>query len=205
MNRSSKHRVGIFGGTFDPIHIGHLFIAQAAYETLGLSKVVFIPSGRPPHKEHSVRASDDERVEMLKLAVSGNEMFDTDLIEMHSEEYSFSYVTMQKLAALHPENEYFFLVGEDSLRDLDRWRHPEILVKYCNIAVAGRKGVSDIPVEELMEKQRKTIGGEYFYVDCPFIDISSTEIRRRISEGLSVKYYLPDSIIQYIKEKHLYI
>jgi len=205
MAESIRHKTGVFGGTFDPVHIGHLFIARAAYEALGLEKVIFIPTGKTIHKRNRIGASDEERVEMLELALASEPDYDIDPIEIEAEEYSFSYRTMQRLAEMHPENEYYFLIGEDSLRDLSSWRCPEELVKHCHIAVAGRMGYSDIPVEELMEKQRQTIGGDYVFVECPYIDISSSEIRKRVSEGKTIRYYTPDDVIEYIRNKKLYV
>ena len=199
-----KHKIGVFGGTLDPLHIGHLIIAQAALEELGLEKVVFIPSGRPPHKANRVGAADYQRIEMLKSALEGDPRFEIDLIEIGSEEYTYSYVTMRKLTEMHPENDYYFIVGEDSLRDLNRWRNPEILAGCCTIAAAGRKGFSDISIDELIMKRQEELGGRIVHIECPVIDLSSSEIRKRVSEGRSVKYFSPDCIEEYIKENGLY-
>ncbi len=205
MSNTVKHKIGIFGGTFDPLHIGHLIIARAALEELALEKVVFIPSGRPPHKANRTGgAADFQRIEMLKSALEEEPHFEIDLIEIGSEEPTYSYLTMQKLTGRYPENDYYFLIGEDSLRDLGSWREPEILCGLCTIAAAGRKGFSDVPTEELIRAREEELGARIVHVECPFIDLSSSEIRRRVAAGRSIRYFVPDCVAEYIKENGLY-
>ncbi len=201
---SNFKKVGIFGGAFDPVHIGHLFIARAALEELGLEKIIFIPSGNPPHKTKFRGVSDQDRVRMLHLATDDEPRFEIDLREIGEKSYTYSYLTMRDLHREHPEILFYFLIGEDSLRDLPEWKCPGELVRCCVIAAAGRKGISGLSIETLLKERQEQLGGEFVSVNCPYIDISSTEIRQRIAAGHSVKYYVPDAVERYISRNNLY-
>ncbi len=200
-----KHKIGIMGGTFDPIHIGHLILAEAAYEQLKLEKVMFIPSGKPPHKPNRNTGSlDGDRVEMTRLAIKGNEAFELDGMEMNSQKPTYSYLTMKRLCDEHPENEYFFIIGEDSLVDFTAWKHPEELVKYCHIVVGVRPGSSDEAIEETIKRTRSITGGDFILIKSPALEISSSELRKRISNGLPIRYFVSEPVYKYIEEIGLY-
>lgn len=200
-----KHRIGIMGGTFDPIHIGHLMLAQAAYETLQLEKVVFIPAGNPPHKRDKIiGTSGMQRAEMVRLAISSDDRFALDLREIRKESYSYTWETLQELHRTHPENEYYFIIGGDSLRDFHTWKNPERIVDFAHIAASFRPGLEE-GMEELLSVNRKQYGGHFDPVPAPMLDISSHEIREKIAQGKAFRYYIPEKVYHYIIENGLYI
>ena len=200
-----KHKIGILGGTFDPVHIGHLILAQSAYEQLGLEKVIFIPSGMPPHKMDQKRGVPDaERIKMVKLAIEGNRAFELNDMEMDSKEPTYTYLTLQKLCGEYPENDYYFIIGEDSLVDFAGWKNPEVIVRYCHIVAAVRPGSSDEKIEEIIAKTQKKTGGDFIYIKSPLLEISSREIRQRIGNGMSVRYLIPEKVEEHIVKNGLY-
>jgi nicotinate-nucleotide adenylyltransferase len=200
-----ERKVGIMGGTFDPIHIGHLILAENAYEQFGLEKVVFMPSGNPPHKRtRTGRASNEERTEMVKLAIAPNPHFEISLEEMNEEGYSYTYRTLEALKEEHPDTEYFFILGADSLFDFDGWKDPQRICNACTLVAAAR---NHTPTEEL-DRQIEHIASAYRTsvrkLDTPNIDVSSNQIRIWISEGHTIRYYVPDSVIDYIRKNGVY-
>ena len=200
-----KHKIGILGGTFDPVHIGHLILAQSAYEQLGLEKVIFIPSGKPPHKlNRADGASDGERLEMTRLAIEENSAFELSDMEMDSDEPTYSYLTLKKLSEENPENDYYFIIGEDSLVDFTSWKNPKEIVKYCHIVAGIRPGSTDEKIEEIIEKTKKAVGGDYIHIKSPALEISSREIRQKIRENRFVKYFIPDRVFDYIMKNGIY-
>ena len=135
--QNNKKRIGIMGGTFDPIHMGHLILGEKAYEQLHLDKVLFMPSGNPPHKRNRKgRATDEQRVEMVRRAVFGNPHFELSLIEMHENGYTYTYHTLETLKAQSPDTEYYFIIGADSLYSFDTWMEPERICQACTLVVA---------------------------------------------------------------------
>lgn len=205
MAETLKHKIGILGGTFDPIHIGHLILAQSAYEELGLEKVLFIPSGMPPHKpKRSGGASDEERLKMTALAIADNPAFELCDIEMNSKEPTYSYLTLKRLYGENPGNKYYFIVGEDSLADFPGWKNPQEIVKYCCIVAGVRPGSSTSKIEELIKKTKDAIGGEYIHIKSPALEISSHEIRQRIRAGKNVGYFIPGAVNDYIIKNNVY-
>lgn len=202
---SLKHRIGIMGGTFDPIHVGHMLLAQAAYETLELEKVIFIPAGRPPHKkDREVQVSNEYRAQMVKLAIEDDDRFELDLREIYKQSYSYTIETIKELCTENPENKYYFIIGGDSLRDFHTWRNPEEIVKYCSIAASYRPGMAE-SLDELLEKNRNKYKGEFVKVPIPMLDISSHEIRSLINQGKEFRYYVPEKVYNIIKADNLYI
>lgn len=147
-----KKRIGIMGGTFDPIHIGHLILAEKAYEELDLDEVWFMPSGNPPHKQNRAgRASDKQRVEMVRRAIADNPHFRLSTEEMHPEGYTYTYETLERLHEKYPDYIYYFIIGADSLYDFDMWRRPDRICKAASLLVATR---NDVPEESLKKKMR---------------------------------------------------
>lgn len=199
-----KHKIGIMGGTFDPIHMGHLLLAQSAYESLQLEKVVFIPAGNPPHKRNQIiEVSARQRAEMVALAIEEDPRFELDLMEVEKDSYSYTYETLQELNRKHPENDYYFIIGGDSLRDFYSWKKPELIVQYCHLAASYRPGIST-EMNELLEKNRRDYGGDFVKVPAPMLDISSHQIRELAQNGQSIRYYVPEKVWQYIAEKEFY-
>lgn len=137
-----RKKIGIMGGTFDPIHVGHLILGEKAYEQLGLDKILFMPAGNPPHKRNRKgRASDEQRVEMVNLAIQGNPHFELSLIEMNAEGFTYTYCTLETLKKQNPDTDYYFIIGADSLYNFATWMEPARICQACTIVVATRDHV----------------------------------------------------------------
>ena len=200
-----KEKIGIMGGTFDPVHIGHLILGEAAYQQFQLDKVWFMPAGNPPHKQNRRgRANDEERVEMVRLAIASNPHFDLSLIEMNEDGYSYTYRTLEMLRRSNPNTDYYFIIGADSLFDLDQWKEPQRILKACHMVVATRNQRPEEQFNQMLARRREEYQGDFFQLDTPNLDISSRHLREMIRNHESVKYYLPDSVIDYIQQKQLY-
>ena len=187
--------LGIFGGTFDPPHLGHLILAQCAYEKLKLDKVIFIPAGIQPHKQDKKITSASDRLAMLRLAVCNDPKFEISTLEIDSSDVSYSYKTVQQLRVIYPENELYFLIGGDNISDIDTWMKPEEIFKIAKVAAAKRP---DTKTGGRFEK-------EIMIFDMPQIGISSTDIREMVKTGQAIKYLVPDSVENYIMKNKLYI
>lgn len=199
-------RIGIMGGTFDPIHIGHLILAKSAYEQLFLDKVLFIPAGNPPHKP--IRpgcGTNEQRLDMVRLAVEDEDAFEVDTIEMDSEEESYSYKTLQKLKQRDPDTDYYFIIGQDSLINFRTWRKPEEIVKLAHIAAADRPGYDTEAMKKITDENVRLFGGDFIIFECPDIQISSSMIRERIGSGLDARFYVPESVNEYILRNNMYL
>ena len=197
-------KVGIMGGTFDPIHIGHLILGENAYLQFGLDKVVFMPSGNPPHKKERDGGTDLQRMDMVKLAIASNTHFEISDIEMNEEGYTYTYRTLEKLVKEHPDTEYYFIIGADSLFYFDTWKNPQRIADACTLVVATRNHTSDEKLDEKIEFVRKRFNATIEKLDTENIDCSSSQIRSWIKEGHTVKYYVPDTVINYIHTYHVY-
>jgi nicotinate-nucleotide adenylyltransferase len=197
-------RVGVMGGTFDPIHVGHMILAEQARDQLGLERVVFVPAGQPWRKAGRQVAPVADRVAMVRAALADDPYFELSLIE--SERSGPSY-TVETLAALKKtlgaEADLHFIVGSDALADLPYWREPSHLVALARLAVAARPGWH-IPDPEALERAVPGITGRIDIVTMPQIDISSTDIRRRVAEGRSLRFLVPAAVEAYIFETGLY-
>ena len=196
----SRKRVGIMGGTFDPIHLGHLILGEKAYEQLHLDKVLFMPSGNPPHK----RNTDDQRVEMVRKAICGNPHFELSLTEMHENGYTYTYHTLEMMKKQNPDTDYYFIIGADSLYDFDSWMNPDRICQNCILVVAVRNHTSVAELDREMERLSLKYKGTFLRLDTMNIDISSKTIRDWIKEKKSIRYYVADQVISYIEENHIY-
>ena len=192
-------KVGIMGGTFDPIHIGHLILGENAYLQFGLDKVVFMPSGNPPHKKDRDGGTDLQRMDMVKLAIASNTHFEISDIEMNEDGYTYTYRTLERLVKEHPDTEYYFIIGADSLFYFD-----QRIADACTLVVATRNHTSDEKLDEKIEFVRKLFNAKIEKLDTENIDCSSSQIRSWIKEGHTVKYYVPDTVINYIHTYHVY-
>ena len=188
------------GGTFDPIHSAHLLIGEAAREEYGLDRVIFMTGGNPPHKTDTTPAK--ARFTMTRLAISDNPYFTDDDYETEKTEKSYTVHTLEYLKDKYPNDDLFFIIGEDSLRDLPVWYKPEEILSMCTLLVFPR--VSRDTLADTIGKMRLKYGDNILPIDAPVIGISSTDIRDRISKGKTIKYMLPDKVIEYIKENNLY-
>ena len=199
-----KKKIGIMGGTFNPIHIGHLILAQTALEQFGLDKVLFMPSKNPPHKRNEYILDDEVRAAMVQLAIEDNPYFELSTFEMEREGITYTADTLEQLTTLHPDEEYFFIVGADSLFYIDKWKDPEIILDLCTLVAAVR----DQRTRQEMEEQIAYLSNQYQatieLLDSPNIDISSSMIRERAKVGLSVDYYVSTRVADYMAKNSLY-
>ena len=185
-----RARVGVFGGTFDPVHVGHLAIALAAVESIPLDRVLFVPARRSPLKDRDPLASVADRVAMLEAAIANEPRFALSRVELEREGVSY---TVDTLEALRAEGELFLILGSDALADLARWRAPDRIRDLATILVAARPGAP-----EPDPKHRAHA------FDAPRLDISSRELRARAARGLSLRYLVPDAVWEQIKKRELY-
>ena len=202
---SEMRRVGIMGGTFDPIHIGHLILGECAFEQFSLDSVLFMPSGNPPHKrDKGDRASNEHRIRMTELAIASNPHFELSLEEMGREGYIYTNETLRRLRQAHPDTEYYFIMGADSLLQFDDWRNPQIIADLAVLTVAVRNDMTMEELEKQADRVRERYHARVLLMNVPNMEISSTELRRRFAGGLSCRYYLLDSVISYIETNRIY-
>lgn len=206
MYKKKRKKIGIMGGTFDPVHIGHLILGEKAFEQMGLDQVWFMPSGNPPHKQNRTgRASDIQRVEMVRKAIAGNPHFELSLMEMNEEGYTYTYRTLETLVKENPDTDYYFIIGADSLYSFATWKEPGRICRACTLVVATR---NHTPVRELNEEMTylsQQFGGQFIRLDTLNIDISSAQIRKWIKQGDSIKYYVPAEVEEYIQNQQIYL
>jgi nicotinate-nucleotide adenylyltransferase len=195
-------RIGVFGGSFDPVHLGHLILAEQCREQGRLDQVWFLPAARPPHKLEQELTPFAQRVEMLHLAIAGQPAFRVEELEKDRPGPGYTAVTLEELHRLHPEHEWFLVIGGDALRDLPGWYQPERIVALAELLVMPRPGADLPPVEELRSKLGAAVRVQV--VDVPLIGISSTALRQKIREGRSVRYLVPRAVEAYIRDKLLY-
>ncbi|MFU8796113.1 MAG: nicotinate-nucleotide adenylyltransferase [Dehalococcoidia bacterium] len=203
--------IGVLGGTFDPVHIGHLIVAEEARVRLGLEEVLFVPAGQPWQKQGSGITPAYHRVEMVRLAIAGNRHFRLCVNEAERPGPSYSVDTMLELRKqLGSEAGLFFILGRDALGDLHRWKEPERLIQLCQLVVAHRRSEKqdEGSVSGDLEHLEAAIPGlrhRVIELDMPLIEVSSSGIRERIGQGLSIRYLVPEGVEQYIAEQGLYL
>lgn len=199
-------RVGIMGGSFDPVHAGHLVIAQDAAERLGLSEVVFIPAAVPPHKQELRRVDAGHRLNMLRLATESNPRFSVSDIELRRGGVSYTVDTLRAMRDIHPDAVLFLIVGSDTLVDFHTWHGTEEILELCEVATLLRPGEDaleaiaekiQLPAEQSKRLLRNVI-------DAHRIGVSSSEIRMRLAEGSGIRYLVPLEVENYIYENGLY-
>ncbi len=199
-------RCGVFGGSFDPVHLGHLILADTARECAELDRVLFIPAARSPLKADDPAASDRQRIEMLQLALGGNPAFELSTIELDRGDPSYTVDTLEALNKQRPEDEWFLIVGADSLVDFGRWRNIERICQLAIPLVGARRG-SNADLDQLSEyvSPEQLAEVQQFAFEFPLIEISSTEIRGRVADGRSIRYRLPRGVERYIQTAELYL
>ncbi|MFQ5342578.1 MAG: nicotinate-nucleotide adenylyltransferase [Anaerolineae bacterium] len=196
-------RVGVFGGTFDPPHIGHLAAAEEARTQLNLARVVFVPAGTPPHKLGEPVTSATHRVEMITRAVASNPHFFVSLIDVERPGPSYTVGLLKVLRERWgADTEIHFIMGMDSLADMPTWHRPEEVVALCRLAVVGRPGY-DANLEELGQVI-PGLSRNVDFVSMPLLDVSSTDLRRRAGHGQTLRYYVPAEVETYILAQGLY-
>ena len=202
----TRRKIGIMGGTFDPIHVGHLILGEAAWRQFSLDEVWYMPAGNPPHKKNRAgRATDEQRVEMVRLAICSNPHFSLSLHEMNEDGYSYTYRTLERLRKEYPDVDWYFIMGADSLTDFDTWREPQRIVEQCQVVVATRNQMDQEAFEELLQKRREEFRHNFLKLDTPNLDVSSRHLREMIRDGESIRYYVRDSVLTYIAENNLYL
>ncbi len=200
-------RIGLFGGSFDPIHFGHLISARSIGERLGLSRVVLIPAARPPHKEGGPVADADDRLAMARLAVAEDPFFEVSDCELHRSGPSYTIDTVLEFVELNgPPIELFWIIGADSLPELPTWHRIGDIVDSVRIVTAARPGWKTPGSQGLagaigQERMRAVLGD---CISTPEIDISSTDIRSRVGNGLSIRYLTPPAVVSYIESGSFY-
>jgi nicotinate-nucleotide adenylyltransferase len=199
-------RIGIFGGTFDPVHLGHLILAEQCREQARLDQVWFVPSPRPPHKDDTSLTPYHQRVEMLTLAIAGHPAFRVDEIEKDRPGPSFTADTLDELHRRHPGDELFLLLGVDALEDLPMWHQPQRILRAATLVIVGRPGHPVRTADELraLLGMPGDVSVRIEVVTSPLIEVSSTDLRRRAAAGRSLRYLVPRAVEVYIQEKHLY-
>jgi len=188
-------RVGIFGGTFDPPHIGHLIVAQDVRTALSLDRVVFVPAAVPPHKRGRVVAPPELRLAMLRAAVAGDSQFEVDDLELRRAGPSYTVDTLRDLRARDPDVELFFLLGADQFREFHTWREPEAITRLATLVVLSRDGLG-----------RVEPGGDLAYRELAVtrVDVSATEVRRRVRANEPIRYLVPPDVEAIIRRTGLY-
>ncbi len=196
-------RIGILGGTFDPPHIGHIAIAEAAQRALDLAEVIFVPAREPPHKLDQRVTPLKDRLAMLRLALRDHPTFTLSLIEAERAGPSYTVDTLRELRAqFPPSTEIFFIEGEDSLGALPTWHKPHELIQLCKLAVLQRPGYTvDL---DALEKQVPGVKARVVFINAPEIEISSHELQARCREGRSLRGFVPEGVDEYITQYHLY-
>ncbi len=196
-------KYGIFGGSFNPIHYGHLMICEYIKEEMGLDKVIFIPTGNPPHKDLGVSAED--RYEMVKLAISPNPDFEISDIETTRVNLSYTVDTIRELKEIYKEEKLYFLIGLDSLFQLKTWKKIGDLSQEIEFVVALRPGYIDKEeIDNEIDFLRENFGTKINLINTPLYEISSTDLRDRIHEGKSLRYLIPKKVLDYIEESGFY-
>jgi nicotinate-nucleotide adenylyltransferase len=199
-------RVGVFGGTFDPVHTGHLLLAEQGREQGRLDEVWFVPAARPPHKEEPALTRFEQRVEMLALAVAGNPAFRIDELEKERSGPSYTADTLDELCRRHPDHEFFLLIGSDTLHDLPHWYEPVRVLEQAGLLVMARPGSRVLTPEQLRAQLQvpENVPVRLQEIETPQIDISSRDLRHRAATGRSLRYFLPRAVECYIQDKRLY-
>lgn len=195
-------RLGILGGTFDPPHIAHLVMADQARGQLSLLRVLFVPAGQPPHKLDRTVSSVEHRVAMTQLAIAGETDFELSRVDVNRPGPHYTADTLALLRAAYPEAELYLLIGSDSLRDLATWHDPARVVAQARLAVMRRPGVE--PDWQSLESSLPGIAERVDWLDAPWLDISSTDIQRRVRERLSIRYLVAEAVARYIHEHGMY-
>lgn len=199
---SNTRQVGIFGGTFDPVHVGHLALAEAIGQALTLEQVIFFPAGSPPHKPGAPVSAAAHRYRMVELAIAGNNRFGISDLDLAGDAPSYTVDLLREIKARMPGTELVFIIGADSLRDFPTWHDPAGIARLCRLAVGARPGVDVDP--DAVITRAPALAGRLDLVETPRLDISATEIRERAGAGQSIRYLVPDAVWRYIRDQDLY-
>lgn len=197
-------KTGIMGGTFNPIHIGHLLLAENAKETFGLDEILFIPSGLSYMKSKAEVAPKNMRLEMTRLAIADNPSFLLSSVEVEREGNSYTCDTLELLRRAEPATDFYFIVGADSLFAMESWKQPEEIFHHCTVLASVREGSNDSELKDKISYLKDKFHADIRLIDMKEMAVSSTDIRDRIRMGKSIRYMVPDKVIAYIQKHHLY-
>lgn len=195
-------KVGIVGGTFNPIHLAHLYIAYEAKCQLNLDKIIFMPAGSPPHKRNEEILEASFRYNMVYEAIKNYEDFEISNYEISKEGYSYTYETLEKFKS--DDNELYFITGADCLMDIEKWKNPEKIFNVSKLTVFNRPGYSNENLRIQKDKIERKFNTSIEFLDIINLEISSSMIRRRIKEGKRVDFFLPKEVLNFIKENNIY-
>ncbi|MBI4743541.1 MAG: nicotinate-nucleotide adenylyltransferase [Actinobacteria bacterium] len=207
LDKKESLKFGIMGGTFNPIHYGHLVTAEEAFNQFKLDKVIFMPSAAPPHKKDEKIISADDRYLMTVLAVASNKHFSVSSLEIERGGYSYTVDTINALKKrLAPNSKIYFITGADAILEILTWKEPHKLIDFCDFIAATRPGYNLGKFREVFSYDDwQKFKSKISFMEIPALAISSTAIRERIRKGRSVRYLLPDNVIDYISKNRLYI
>lgn len=199
-------KIGIMGGTFDPIHNGHLMLGEYAYREYGLDKVWFMPNGNPPHKQRTKEMPDTrDRAMMVSLAIASVRAFRLEEYEMNRTGVSYSYQTLEHFKKVYPEHHFYFIIGADSLLSIEKWMYPERIFKTCTVLAAYRDEMNSRDVmEEEIDKLNEKYHSDIRLLVTPLIHVASHELRERVQKGQSISEFVPKSVENYILSHNLY-
>lgn len=200
-------KIGIMGGTFDPIHNGHLMLGEYAFRQFELDEIWFMPNGNPPHKQsnQSRRTDAHERGQMVSLAISNNPVFKLQDYEINRTEISYSYQTMEYFTKEYPNDQFYFIIGADSLFSFDTWVHPERIVKCCTILAAYRDDMNEPKVmQKKIDELNKRYHADIRLMITPLVHAASSDLRKKLQQGQDVSNDIPENVLSYIEEHQLY-
>lgn len=201
-------RLGIFGGTFDPVHFGHLALAEECLAAANLDELWLVPAASPPHKGGKKLSRFDQRKEMLELAIAGNEKFKVEPMEADRPGPSFTIDTLEEIHKRKPNDELFLIIGGDSALEFSTWKDPAKIASLATIIVRIRPGVIMPTEQEFISQLGKELGvvpKVIFVAGPPFLDVSSSLLKERVSNNKSIRYLLPRAVEVYIQQKKLYL
>lgn len=206
MTAGEQKRIGVFGGTFDPVHVAHLILAEQCREQGRLDQVWFVPSARPPHKQDHPRTPFGQRVEMLALALAGYPAFQLNEVERERPGPSYTADTLDELHRRHPGTDFWLIIGSDSLADLPVWHAPNRIVSQAGLLVVARPGWQVLDAGHLRQALRVPEGQALRLqaVSMPLLEIASRDLRQRAREDRSLRYFVPRAVECYIETHHLY-
>lgn len=203
MNNTGSRKIGILGGTFNPIHIGHLILAQNAFDYCKLDEVLIMPSGVSYFKDPKEIIETAHRIELVKLSIKNNPNFRLSTIETEREGNSYTYETLEALKS-NSVDEYYYICGADTLFNIETWKKPEIIMKNAILVCALRNGISYEDLNAKATYLKDKFNAQIIIMNIPEIEVSSSSIRRMLKNNMSCKYYLKDEALEYIKSNSLY-
>lgn len=195
-------KIGVFGGAFNPVHNGHLMLAETFFKSLSLDRLIFVPTYKPPHKTDKLFASAEDRVNMLKLAID-DKPYEISLIEFEREEKSYTYDTLCRLKEIYPGSEFYLIIGSDQFLTFDKWYRYKDILNLAKLCTSARENESE---KQMMTDFAKNLCGksDYFLSNEPVLTVSSSEIRDKIKNGGDASSLLPKKVLNYILKKGLY-